>query len=52
MELDDTIPRDNTVIIIIFIIFSTFNTDGSFRKLGVPYFGVLISRIILFGVLY
>ena len=25
---------------------------GSFRKLGVPYFGVLIIRILLFGVLY
>ena len=24
----------------------------SFRKLGVPYFGVLIKRILLFGVLY
>ena len=26
--------------------------DGSFRKLGVPYFGVLIIRILLFMVLY
>ena len=26
--------------------------DGSFRKLGVPYFGVLIIRILLFRVLY
>ena len=26
--------------------------NGSFRKLGVPYFGVLIIRILLFGVLY
>ena len=25
---------------------------GSFRKLGVPYFGVLIIRILLFRVLY
>ena len=25
---------------------------GSFRKLGIPYFGVLIIRILLFGVLY
>ena len=25
---------------------------GSFRKLGVPYLGVLIIRILLFGVLY
>ena len=25
---------------------------GSFRKLGVPYFGVLIVRILLFSVLY
>ena len=25
---------------------------GSFRKLGVPYFGVLILRILLFRVLY
>ena len=30
-----------------------WNTEqlGSFRKLGVPYFGVLIIRILLFGVL-
>ena len=26
--------------------------NGSFRKLGVPYFGVLIIRILLFRVLY
>ena len=26
--------------------------DGSFGKLGVPYFGVLIIRILLFRVLY
>ena len=26
--------------------------DGSFRKLGVPYFGVLIIKILLFRVLY
>ena len=26
--------------------------DGSFRNLGVPYLGVLIIRILLFGVLY
>ena len=26
--------------------------DGSFRKLWVPYFGVLIIRILLFRVLY
>ena len=26
--------------------------SGSFRKLGVPYFGVLIIRILLFRVLY
>ena len=26
--------------------------NGSFRKLGVPNFGVLIIRILLFGVLY
>ena len=25
---------------------------GSFRKLGVPYFGVLMIRILLFRVLY
>ena len=25
---------------------------GSFRKLGVPYFGVLIIRILVFRVLY
>ena len=25
---------------------------GSFRKLGVPYFGILIIRILLFRVLY
>ena len=25
---------------------------GSFRKLGVPYFGVLIIRILIFRVLY
>ena len=25
---------------------------GGLRKLGVPYFGVLIVRILLFGVLY
>ena len=28
------------------------NFFGSFRKLGVPYFGVLIIRILLFRVLY
>ena len=28
------------------------NPSGSFRKLGVPYFGVLIIRILLFRVLY
>ena len=27
-------------------------TNGSFRKLGVPYLGVLIIRILLFRVLY
>ena len=27
-------------------------TNGSFRKLGVPYFGVLIIRILLFRELY
>ena len=25
---------------------------GSFRKLGIPYFGVIITRILLFRVLY
>ena len=25
---------------------------GSFRKLGVPYLGFLVIRILLFGVLY
>ena len=29
-----------------------FKVCGSFRKLGVPYFGVLRIRILLFGVLY
>ena len=28
------------------------STYGSFRKLGVPYFGVLIIRILLFRVLH
>ena len=30
----------------------SFFTCGGFRKLGVPYFGVLIMRILLFRVLY
>ena len=30
----------------------TLQEYGSFRKLGVPYFGVLIIRILLFRVLY
>ena len=28
-----------------------FKVDGSFQKLGVPYFGALIVRILLFRVL-
>ena len=28
------------------------STRGSFRKFGVPYFGVLIIRFLLFRVLY
>ena len=28
------------------------HSSGSFRELGVPYFGVLIIRILLFRVLY
>ena len=31
---------------------SSATPNGSFRKLGVPYFGVLIIRILLFRVLY
>ena len=31
---------------------SGFVLEGSFRKLGVPYSGVLIIRILLFKVLY
>ena len=29
-----------------------FSSCGSFRNLGVPYFGVLMIRILLFRVLY
>ena len=30
----------------------TMYPNGSFRKLGVPYFGVLVIRILIFRVLY
>ena len=34
------------------VLFGFSGICGSFRKLGVPYFEVLIIRILLFGVLY
>ena len=40
-----SIPRPRRTVIVV-------RTNGSFRKLGVPYFGVLIIRILLFRVLY
>ena len=33
-------------------VFDSVRLDGSYRKLGVPHFGVLIIRILLFRVLY
>ena len=32
--------------------FGSFSTFGSFRNLGLPYFGVLMIRILLFRVFY
>ena len=37
---------------LVFSVSPLYTTYGRFRKLGVPYFGVLIIRILLFRVLY